>query len=169
MFNFWLFQCFRPSLVVYQRRPWVFPVCLVKTILLYCLELLSNCNLVSSSFFLNDLLLNHVAWKGVLKKYIDSGIVYFFFKLCWVCRIREGLKKVIFITLGSDPPPPLKRDNHFFGNYTNFWALLEKSVFFPLKIPKHFEKFQKIGVGNAKCHAPQGPRGPPLPQYLKKL
>ena len=32
-------------------------------------------------------------------------------------------------------------------------ALLEKSVFFPLKIPKHLEKFQKIGVGNAKCHA----------------
>jgi len=30
---------------------------------------------------------------------------------------------------------------------------LEKSVFFPLKIPKHFEKFQKIGVGIAKCHA----------------
>ena len=29
---------------------------------------------------------------------------------------------------------------------------MEKSVFFPLKIPKHLEKFQKIGVGNAKCH-----------------
>ena len=30
--------------------------------------------------------------------------------------LREGFKKkVIFITLGSDPPP-LKSDNHFFGN-----------------------------------------------------
>ena len=30
---------------------------------------------------------------------------------------------------------------------------MEKSVFFPLNIPKHLEKFQKIDVGNAKCHA----------------
>ena len=32
----------------------------------------------------------------------------------------------------------------------NFLALLEKSVFFPLKTTKHLEKFQKIGIGHAK-------------------
>ena len=33
-----------------------------------------------------------------------------------VCCLGKGSKKkVIFITLGSDPPP-LKSDNHFFGN-----------------------------------------------------
>ena len=46
-------------------------------------------------------------------------------KLLHICKGRVQ-KKRIFITLG---------------------------VFFPLKIPKHLEKFQKIGVGNAKCHA----------------
>ena len=74
---------------------------------------------------------------------------------------------------------------------------MEKSVFFPLKTPKHLEKFQKVGVGHAKSrhiaqnagHATQndghtthnvvcntlnvcqgqkgGPKGPPIP-ILKK-
>ena len=61
---------------------------------------------------------------------------------------------MIFITLGSDPlPPPLKSDNQFFGNLTNFKALLKKSVFFPLKTSKHLEKFQKIDAGHAKFQA----------------
>ena len=41
--------------------------------------------------------------------------------------IREGLKKikkVIIITFGSDPPK--KSDNQFYGNKTNFLALLKK-------------------------------------------
>ena len=41
-----------------------------------------------------------------------------------------------YLSLWVLTPPPLKSDNHFFGN---FWALLEKSVFFHLKIPKHLE------------------------------
>ena len=34
---------------------------------------------------------------------------------------------------------------------SDHFALLEKSVFFPLKIPKRLEKFQKIADGHAKC------------------
>ena len=60
---------------------------------------------------------------------------------------------MIFIAYGSDPPPPLKSDNQFFGNLTNFKALLKKSVFFPLKTSKHLEKFQKIATGHAKFQA----------------
>ena len=48
-------------------------------------------------------------------------------------KVREGLKKrkkVIFIPLGSDPPP-LKSDNHFLATrpfFEHFW----KKVYFSL-------------------------------------
>ena len=43
-----------------------------------------------------------------------------------------------------DSDPPLKSDNHFLATRPLiFWALLEKSIFFPLKIPKH-KNFKKL-------------------------
>ena len=60
---------------------------------------------------------------------------------------------------------------------------MEKSVYFPLKIPKRLDKFQKIGVRNAKCkmtendgrntlNVCQGPKGglevPPPTPILEK-
>ena len=44
-------------------------------------------------------------------------------------------------------PPPLKSDNHFFGNYTIFSALMEKKCIILFENPK------TLGVGNAKCRA----------------
>ena len=84
--------------------------------------------------------------------------------------------------------PPLKSDNHFLETRLIFEHLWKKWIF-PLENPKTLEKFQKIGVGHAKCHAHcskcwsnhanwrpdqndgpcQGPRGrTPLPLNLKK-
>ena len=65
---------------------------------------------------------------------------------------RVQKKKVIFITLGSDPPQK-KLITIFLATRPFFEHFWKKVYFFPLKIPKHLEKFQKIGVGDAKCHA----------------
>ena len=48
-------------------------------------------------------------------------------------RVQKKEKKVIFITLGSVPPP--------------------SKVITIFLATRHLEKFQKIGVGKAKCQA----------------
>ena len=41
---------------------------------------------------------------------LENRLIFF------INKGRVKKKQVIFITLGSAPPPPLQSDNHFFGN-----------------------------------------------------
>ena len=67
-------------------------------------------------------------------------------------RIREAfkkkikIKKVIFLTLGPDPPPPRKWWKFFLfflDTRPLFENFLKKKFFSPLKSQKHLEKFSK--------------------------
>ena len=49
---------------------------------------------------------------------------------------------MIFITLGSDPPPP-RSDNHFFWQIDHFLSTFGKKCIFPFENPKTLQKISK--------------------------
>ena len=86
--------------------------------------------------------------------------------------IREGFKKGVFITFGSDPPslPPLK----VFWQLDQFFSTFGKKCIFPFEKPKTLQNFKKLVLymqnvqhiaQNASYTADNDSctRGPPLP------